>query len=358
MTDSKTQVKKAGQRIRNGSRDPVDMGILQRWRARHIWVLNTFQANIRKYTSGTKYVVGQRLKRQPTIIDKLVREPRMQLTTMHDIAGCRVIFPNMEELTAFRSHFNSLKFHHKRRTAERDQFNYVRRPKSTGYRGVHDVWEYSSKSKKAMDYKGLLIELQYRTVYQHAWATAIEVVDLISSDRIKFNDAEAIRMDFFRHASEIIARAYEDRKSCLPALSNEELTRRFKSIEGSTGLLSTLKNLRLAQSIRNFSNNMILMFFYGRDGSASYLEYQSYKSNAYAERMYRVFEEDFAGVADVVLVRAKNLQSVREVFKNYFADATEFVKYVELGIMRLNDPQIRFDFYYETSSKSRRDRRL
>lgn len=357
MTDSRTQVKLAGQRIRAGSDDVQDKEILQRWRARHIWVLNTFQANLRKYTAGTNIVVGQRLKRQPTIIDKLRREPRMQLTTMHDIAGCRVVFPNIDDLNSFRSKFNSLKFKHKRRTAERDQFNYIKRPKDTGYRGIHDVWEYASKSKKSKEYKGLLVEIQYRTVFQHAWATAIEVVDLISNDRIKFNDAASARMDFFRHASEIIARAYEDRKSCLSGLSNSELVSRFRFIEGSTGILATLKNLQLASHIQNFGKNMILIFYYGRRGSAAILEYESFNSTSKAERAYRELEFELAGQADVVMVSAKNFQSVREVFKNYFSDATEFVKFVELGMMRLVDPQPRFKFYYEMQG-DRRSRRI
>jgi len=40
-------------------------------------------------TEGCTVEVTQRLKRVPTIVDKLRREPTMQLASMQDIGGCR-----------------------------------------------------------------------------------------------------------------------------------------------------------------------------------------------------------------------------------------------------------------------------
>jgi hypothetical protein len=39
-------------------------------------------------------IVGQRLKRMETIRDKLERHPKMALSRIHDIGGCRAVLPN------------------------------------------------------------------------------------------------------------------------------------------------------------------------------------------------------------------------------------------------------------------------
>ncbi len=84
---SKNQVNRAGRAIRDNVADDSDVACLENWRASHAHLINTFQANLRRRSIGKGYVVGQRLKRRPTIENKLLREPRMQLARMHDIAG-------------------------------------------------------------------------------------------------------------------------------------------------------------------------------------------------------------------------------------------------------------------------------
>src|SRR3546814_12020644 len=49
--------------------------------------------------------------------------------------------------------------------------DYIRSPKSSGYRSIHLVLKY--KSKKYPEYNNLLLEVQIRTHAQHSWATAV-----------------------------------------------------------------------------------------------------------------------------------------------------------------------------------------
>ncbi|WP_193371539.1 hypothetical protein [Pelagibius marinus] len=88
---SKSEVNRAGNRIRaaGGDPEPRDIEIVENWRASHLWVLNTFQASLRRRAKDRPITVAQRLKRRNTIFDKLRREPAMQLARMQDIAGCR-----------------------------------------------------------------------------------------------------------------------------------------------------------------------------------------------------------------------------------------------------------------------------
>lgn len=135
---SKSRVNRAGENVRDGTATPDDLHVIDEWRAAHRAVLNTFQAILRFRTRGKRITVAQRHKRKRTIFDKLQRLPRMQLSRMDDVAGCRLIFETVRDLYAFRSEFHRARFNHKRRN-ELDRYDYIKGPKITGYRGVHDV---------------------------------------------------------------------------------------------------------------------------------------------------------------------------------------------------------------------------
>jgi ppGpp synthetase/RelA/SpoT-type nucleotidyltranferase len=165
---SRKQVTKAGLRIGKGEETYEDIVTLEKWRASHAYVINTFQANLRGRSRGSDIVVGTRLKRRATILNKLKRFPEMQLGRMHDIAGCRVIFPTLDKLIKFREDFHSARFSHNRGHPDDDRWNYLNHPKDDGYRGVHDVYEYNVKSETGIAFNGLLIEIQYRTLMQHS----------------------------------------------------------------------------------------------------------------------------------------------------------------------------------------------
>ena len=110
---SKSRVNRAGNHIRNGTATSADYHVLEEWRSAHRRVLNTFQAILRNRTRGTDITVAQRHKRRATIIDKLKRYPSMQLARMDDVAGCRLIFNDIESLYDFRNEFHKSRFHHK-----------------------------------------------------------------------------------------------------------------------------------------------------------------------------------------------------------------------------------------------------
>ncbi len=71
-----------------------------------------------------------------------------------------------------------------------DKWDYIKNPKTSGYRGIHDVYEYDVNSEYGLVYNGLLIELQYRTQAQHAWATCVEVVGFITENQPKFQKGD------------------------------------------------------------------------------------------------------------------------------------------------------------------------
>ena len=95
---SKSRVDRAGENIRQNTYTNDDLLLVEEWRAAHRAVLNTFQAILRNRTKGQNITVAQRHKRRSTIFDKLERLPKMQLARMDDVAGCRLIFKDIDSL--------------------------------------------------------------------------------------------------------------------------------------------------------------------------------------------------------------------------------------------------------------------
>lgn len=325
---SKKKVNVAGERVRKNSATARDFDIIEEWRAAHRAVLNTFQATLRGRTRNKTITVAQRHKRRRTIFDKLHRFPKMNLVRMDDIAGCRVIFENIEELYRVRSEFHKARFLHHRRN-DIDRYDYIKNPKSSGYRGVHDVYEYDVRSLPNRHLNGLYVELQYRTLVQHASATAVEVVGHITESQPKFDQGDDRYKRIMLLASEILSRAYEQMNGALPDMSDREVIAEFAELDKELHLMDTLRNLNSADQAYSEKKNMILVFAPNED-------LQIYQFRDATEALRRLFElEREFPARDIVLVRADSGEDVRVAFRNYFSDARDFVNLIDGALPRL-----------------------
>lgn len=327
---SREAVTRAGDAVRNGRAELADLTTIEVWRAAHRRVLNSFQAILRNRTRGQTIVVAQRHKRRRTIFDKLHRHPKMQLGRMDDVAGCRLIFEDISSLYEFRSRLHRARFDHRLRN-EPDKYDYINRPKTTGYRGIHDVYDYDVRSETGRDFKGLYIELQYRTIYQHAWATTVEVVGHITENQPKFEQGDPRFLEILSLASEIIARAFEQRTSCYPDMPNAEVIERFVHLDSQLHLMTMLQGLNAADKEISDDKNVILMF--GGDEGHD-LEIATYRDSTDALRALFRLEKERPG-QDIVLVRGESSEDVRDAFRNYFSDARDFINYIDEGCKRL-----------------------
>lgn len=80
------------------------LAVLLDHRADHRVPLTKATMGLRSVVRSEQCVVevSQRLKRVPTILDKLVREPTMQLANMQDIGGCRAVLNSIDEVHRVR----------------------------------------------------------------------------------------------------------------------------------------------------------------------------------------------------------------------------------------------------------------
>lgn len=336
---SKGRVDRAGQRIGTPNQIDEDLEVLENWRAAHANILNTFKALLYNRARHFNVQIAQRLKRRPTIIDKLTREPNMHLSRMHDIAGCRVIFADVGDMLAFRGEMHEARVDHKRRGVEDDRWNYIDRPKDSGYRGIHDVYTYHVEPKKGRSgekqpWNGMLVEIQYRTKVQHAWSTAVELAGLVTENNPKFDRGSDEFIEYFRLVSEILARVFEDETSCYPDMTTEELLESYFELEFKTHILELFSQLKRSDGGIDPTRSAILIFYYPTEENdfQDRLEVRSMDSVNAAIQEYNRLEQELADVADIVLVGSRSGEAIKSAYRNYFSDADEFMQLVREGV--------------------------
>lgn len=166
-TPSNSQVNRAGKFLRSWARgELIDesryesaLDVLLALRAAHQYPLIKANNGLRSMvrTEECQVEVTQRLKRVPTIIDKLRREPTMALASMQDIGGCRAVLDSIDEVRRVQRRLS-------RNRPPVRVTDYITSPRSSGYRGVHVVVQYDERN----------IEVQLRTRMMHEWAITVE----------------------------------------------------------------------------------------------------------------------------------------------------------------------------------------
>lgn len=319
---SSNRASKAGSRIAKGNPLPDDWIVFENFRNSHSYILNTFRPTLINYIANKKNTIfAQRLKRKNTIVDKLKSGRAKDYGSMHDLAGCRLVFKSIGDLERYRKKISSARFKHKRVNGEK--YNYIEHPKATGYRGIHDVYSYCVSSEGGKKYNGLLIEIQYRTFVQHAWATAVEIADLLNKSRVKFESGiEPKRERFFILVSELFARHYESRLGPLPTLPIDDIKNEINLFENELGIINGLSRLHKERVDLPVSKNIVLHF--GQERLMAKGFRSSTKAIEYRNHLEMQFPSD-----DIVYVRGNNSTHIKSAFRNYFRDSKEFVALVE-----------------------------
>ena len=215
---SKSEIRRSGQRLRDfrisgqsladltqEDAASIDMSydVVSDFRASFAQPLLSIRMSLQSFARtldmANDAFIAQRLKRLPRIIAKLERFPMMNVTTMGDIGGCRVVVPGLAALRTLEDHIVKTW-----RGNIRSVRDYVINPKPDGYRAVHIEVERSDRR----------IEVQLRTERQHTWADTVERFSRRSGVELKWGEGEAETNEFFRKLGEVIG--YLDRGEVLP----------------------------------------------------------------------------------------------------------------------------------------------
>ncbi|WP_429129676.1 hypothetical protein [Aeromonas media] len=333
---SKKQVRKAGGFLSRKYSTPSDLdeyinkylfnyNIFSNWRAAHAYPMQSMLMYFRKHALNVdeSSIIAQRLKRAPSIISKLSREQGMNLDRMEDIAGCRIIVKTISDVYKTRD----MIINGRTRNILHRERDYIANPKASGYRGIHLVYKYNGKKT---NYSGLAVELQIRSKVQHSWATAVEVVGAFTGQALKASQGASEWLEFFQLASIAFSK-----------IENKKLTIDYSDSEHQKLILLS-KKLDVLSKIRAFavstnklSNNKRKgddYFLLKLDTEKSIISLKSYASSELdqATSHYSEIEREVKDKKhiDVVLVSTKSIHSLKKAYPNYFADTSEFSKFL------------------------------
>lgn len=347
--ESKNQINKAGEILVLENPSPEKrlwaVGLAEKWRACHAYPINTFQATLRTKLKLYQQdpIAAQRLKRMPTIIDKLKRYPAMKLTTMQDIGGVRAILSSVKDVyTLVDEYLDSKRFAHKLI----NQKDYIQNPRSEdGYRSIHLIYSY--RNRRAPSYDGLRIELQVRTRLQHIWATAVESMGTFLGQALKSRQGDQEWLDFFALISS--AFAHEEKTSPIPrftGLSYETTCVAISEAEARLEALNIMGGLSVAAHAIYKTRKPVKAWFYHLIILKSLertVEIKAYdrESLEQAVQDYGRAEEQAAKGAKIepVLVSAGPLERLRSAYPNFFLDINDFARRVANIVANVRNPR-------------------
>lgn len=330
---SKREVRNAGRILAAGNTDAAEYAraveIADNWRAAHAVPLQTFYMHFKnKYG---QYLVAQRLKRIPSIAAKLERFPTMSLDRMQDLGGCRVITNASHEVSRVVDDYKYSRVRHELYK----EHDYIAHPKPDGYRSYHMVYRYRSDRESRRAYQDMLIEIQVRSHLQHIWATAVEMMGVITRESLKSGNGSAEVRRFFALISSLFA--IREDTPVVPGTPSDskEIALEIQALESRFGFLKQLTAgcviTKHMDSEKDFQMGFVVLHRMVHPPLAIHAFRPSQLSQAV--QCYNALEAENPST-DVVLVRTKDLLSLRRAYPNYFMDISEFVAIVRDALNR------------------------
>jgi len=307
--------------------------VLDNWRSCHVAPLNGFQTSLRRKlkTIDTNALVSQRLKRAPSILSKLERNLGMQLARMQDIGGIRAVVQNMQKVRQIESAYKKGTRAYSIVNGGKD---YIIDPKDSGYRSIHMVFKCKN---------GFSIELQIRTIIQHAWATAVETMGTFLDHSLKSSEGPEEWLNFFALASSAFAilestpRAPEYDK-----YNPEEIFELLLKKEQELDVLNKLAGFRVAA--RHIKDDKKKGHYHlitlNLDTKLANIQSYAPKDIDKANIEYSIKEERVSQGENiqVVLVSSESISTLKKAYPSYFLDAQLFAKqiaFVERSLAKL-----------------------
>lgn len=301
--------------------------ILENWRACHNYPINTFQANLRKKIKKRGFkntIVAQRLKRVPSILGKLKRNNTMKLARMQDIGGLRAVVNTVNQIYVLKEDFVQSRFQHELAR----EYDYIKAPKASGYRGIHLVYKY--RNSRVPEYDNLLLEIQLRNKLQHSWATAVETMGTFLNTSLKSSEGPQRWLYFFSMAGSAFAQ-YE---KCPPHADFA----RYNGRELSKLLYQLDQELHVSENLHAFSSTIktidtkgfrfkyYLLHLKPLEQSVKIIGFHANQldeaSKEYTETEKRLGEQK---EEQIVLVSASSFKQLKNAYPNYFLDTSHFI---------------------------------
>lgn len=339
---SRSKVDQAGEVLRHawegGDVDDASLvsalQVMNNWRSSHAFPLNTVTVSLKKLARSTdpSSLIAQRLKRAPSILDKLEREKAMSLARMQDIGGCRAVVSTVGEVSLLRTALKASRMKH----VLKREFDYIQRPKPSGYRGVHLIYRYNSDRNEI--YNKLLIEVQIRSAIQHAWATAVETMGTFLKTSLKASQGPDEWLEFFQFASSAFARLEDTPRlhsSMTDASISSRLARKAKTLRVKSRLQKYGNSLRMVEQHPDSDARYFLMLLEPETRELTIQGYRAselHKANSDYLELERAYPSEKG--YEVVLVAAESITLLRQAYPNYFLDTKTFLDLLDRAVLK------------------------
>ena len=306
---SKTLIRKIGHNIKNNVVSEEELNTFNEYRNTYIEVMEELLTSIKDKLPKPLFI-ARRLKRLESIKIKLQRFPQMELDRMQDIGGTRAVFNNLDEVKEYIKNIRVIENSTFKIIKEND---YISNPKDDGYRSYHIVFECLSNKLK-----GYKVELQIRDLKEHYWATAVEILSVISkSNNLKIGKGEEYYKRFFYLSSKILHNEYD--KNEVDEL--KELDKKYK-------ILDILKGFSLGfSSIHLKIQDLFYIIYVNYNTKEVYVSSFNEKNVETASLLYKELEKK--DNINAVLVDARDIKTLNEAYPNYFGDSKKFINYIE-----------------------------
>ena len=302
--------------------------VVEDWRKLHMIPLQELVEEVTRVLAdgGVQAAFSShRLKRMISIMAKLRHNPGMGLGGLQDIGGARFVFEDIDSLLKAQKIISQASFEHF--VTDREPYDYVAKPKASGYRSIHFTYKYVSDND---DYDGLRVELQIRTRLQHDWAMAVETAELISKSSLKASLGDENWLSFFKLSSAVFAQKegmpvaesfaeYSEKDYCL---QYAQLDKSFKFLDQLQALVSAVK-ISEEHTLRGGFAVLLIQFAEKR------VQLRHFQSDNLedATKYYSEVEKSINGQnSAVVLVSVSDMKELQEAYPSYFLNASEFIQ--------------------------------
>lgn len=335
-------IRKIGEKLREGIELTEEEKLeFDNFREAHNIIIKLFTIELKKVNFSKQHLTASRNKRIETIISKLCRPEKPKLDRIHDIAGTRIIFENIKSLEDYIDILENTELVNfkEKINEDKNRYNYIKNPKSDGYRSIHKVFYYSSNipystlNEKSFNLENKKIELQLRTRLQHIWATTVEIYDIINKSNIKtgtHNKLETKEGLFFKNCSLVFEGIESNDVEKIKININKifrdkDLVEIYNRLKG----IKNIKNIQLPKTLG--SDEVFILITDLNKGKTTFFTTDPIEKNDKQDTFlinasYRRLEEkNTKGEYILLLLTLGDIKKLKSVYPNYFLNTNKFI---------------------------------
>lgn len=327
---SKKKVHQAGQIIIDPNANHKDVenaiDVIDSWRMLHAQPLELIMKSLNemkeKKIITTDITIAQRLKTRKSITKKLIRQPKMKLSRMYDIAGCRIIVNTISDVKDIVEKLRDTKYFPHKYVSEKD---YMENPKPDGYRCFHYICRFTNNDNPVEN--DFCVEIQIRTRLQHLWATAVETMSLYTQTDLKASEGPEEILRFFQLSSSLFA--LDENCKLVPNTPSDlsEINAELRELEQKHQIMRKLSLFSVLTAELDSKEDEAEYYVLELDYASKSLKVKIFPREELAEAssLYSELEAKHEGTkASSVLIASSSFNELKEAYPNYFADITRF----------------------------------